>query len=104
MTRPPRSSRRSGAGRDCAAALQQSEREMWLDPGPSGYPGGAVEKISCKALIARGEDDHLTSSDAVLRLARRTPDSRLLTIPDAGHVTFQDQPELFMRSLLEFLG
>ncbi|WP_437654582.1 alpha/beta fold hydrolase [Sorangium sp. So ce1182] len=63
-----------------------------------------VGQESCKVLIARGEDDHLTPSDAVRRLARRIPDSRLLTIPDAGHVAFQDQPELFLRSLLDFLG
>ncbi|WP_437623041.1 alpha/beta fold hydrolase [Sorangium sp. So ce1151] len=39
-----------------------------------------------------------------IEVTRRIPDSRLLTIRDAGHVAFQDQPELLMRSLLEFLG
>jgi pimeloyl-ACP methyl ester carboxylesterase len=77
--------------------------DMWLDSGPSGYPDEAVEEIACKVLLARGEDDPLTSSEALSRLARRIPHSRVLNIADAGHVAFQDQPEMFMRSLNEFL-
>lgn len=79
-------------------------RRLWLDSGASGYPNEGVERIACKALIARGEDDHLAPRDAVERLARRIPDARVLEIPGAGHVAFQDQPELFLRGLNEFLA
>ncbi|WP_437670220.1 alpha/beta fold hydrolase [Sorangium sp. So ce131] len=76
---------------------------MWLDAGPSGYPGDAVEKISCRSLIARGEDDHLASRDQISESARRIRGATALTIPGAGHAAFQDQPALFLRSLSEFL-
>ncbi|KYF81516.1 hypothetical protein BE20_20810 [Sorangium cellulosum] len=76
---------------------------MWLDAGPSGHPNDAVERIGCKVLIVRGEDDHLAPRDAIDRLAKRIPDARVLEIPGAGHVAFQDQPELFLRSVGEFL-
>lgn len=84
-------------------AFARAAIAMWLDSSSSGYPNDSVERIACKVLIARGENDHLTPRDALDRLARRIPDARVLEIPDAGHVAFQDQPELFLRSLNEFL-
>jgi pimeloyl-ACP methyl ester carboxylesterase len=83
--------------------LVQSVIKMWLDPDSSGYPNEAVENISCPLLIVRGDDDHLLSREAVVELSGLVKTSRLLNISFAGHVAFEDQKEIFMISLNEFL-
>lgn len=76
---------------------------MWMDSNPSGYPNEAVENISCPLLIVRGDDDHLVSREAVVELCEVVENSTLLNIPFAGHVAFEDQTEIFMTILNEFL-
>ena len=83
--------------------LAQSLPKMWLDSTSSGYPNEAVKSISCPLLIVRGNDDHLLSREAVVELSALVKTSRLLNIPFAGHVAFEDQKEIFMLGLNEFL-
>jgi len=82
--------------------LVQAAVTMWLDSSPSGYPGKAVDDISCDLLIVRGQRDHLVSMQALAELAGRVGNSRLVDIPLAGHVAFDDQPDAFMQALDEF--
>lgn len=83
--------------------LAESLIKMWLDENPSGYPNEAVKNITCPLLIARGDDDHLLSREAVVELSEIVKGSRLLNIPFAGHAAFEEQKEIFMISLNEFL-
>jgi pimeloyl-ACP methyl ester carboxylesterase len=82
--------------------LAKSLVNMWLDCDQSGYPNKSVARISCELLIVRGDDDHLVSKETVVELARHVKNSRLLNIPFADHVAFDDQPDLFMLSFDEF--
>lgn len=84
-------------------SLAQAIVAMWLDSNPSGYPNEAVRNISCPLLIVRGDDDHLVSREAVVELCGVVENSTLLNIPFAGHVAFEDQNEVFMIILNEFL-
>lgn len=81
----------------------QSIIKMWLDPTASGYPNEAIKNIACPLLIVRGDNDHLLSRDAVVELSGLIKSVHLLNIPFAGHLTFEDQKEIFMLSLNEFL-
>lgn len=83
--------------------LAQSVVKLWLDSSSSGYPNEAVKNISCPLLIVRGDDDHLVSRKAVVELSEVVKRSTLLNIPFAGHVAFEDQKEIFMIILNEFL-
>jgi pimeloyl-ACP methyl ester carboxylesterase len=83
--------------------LTESIVNMWLDATTSGYPNDNVKNICCPLLIVRGDDDHLISREAVVELSRLVENSRLLNIPFSGHVAFEDQEEIFMLSLSEFL-
>ena len=83
--------------------LAQAVVKMWLDSSSSGYPNEAVKNISRPLLIVRGDDDHLSSREAVVELSGFVKDSTLLNIPFAGHVAFEDQKEVFMIILNEFL-
>ena len=84
--------------------LTQSVVNMWLDSTSSGYPNEAVKNISCPLLIVRGDNDHLLSKEAVIELSGLISNSSLLNIPFAGHAAFEDQKEIFMISLNEFLN
>jgi hypothetical protein len=55
-------------------------------------------------LIVRGDDDHLISRAAVVELSGLVENSRLLNIPFAGHVAFEDQRDIFMIALHQFLA
>lgn len=83
--------------------LAESLIKMWLDPNSSGYANEGVKNISCRLLIVRGDDDHLLSREAVVELCGMVKNSRLLNIPFAGHAAMEDQKEIFMLSLSEFL-
>ena len=83
--------------------ITQSIIKMWLDSNSSGYPNEAVKNIGCPLLVVRGDDDHLLLRDAVVELSGLIKNSRLLNIPFAGHVAFEDQEEIFRISLNEFL-
>lgn len=84
-------------------AFTEAVKGMWLDAGPSGYPNETVEKIACPLLIVRGDEDHLFPAKAAAGLSELVPGSKLLNIPFAGHVAFEDQKAPFMKSLKEFL-
>jgi pimeloyl-ACP methyl ester carboxylesterase len=84
--------------------LTQSVINMWLDSSSSGYPNEAVENIACPLLIVRGDDDHLISKNIIFELSGIVKDARILNIPFAGHAAFNDQEEIFMLSLNEFLS
>lgn len=83
--------------------LAQSVVKMWLDDSETGYPNQAVKKISCPLLAVRGDDDHLLSREAVVELTGMVRGSKLLNIPFAGHVAFDNQKMIFMLCLNTFL-
>jgi len=83
--------------------LAQCLVKMWLDSNSSGYPNEVVKNISCPLLIVRGDDDHLLSREAVVELSGFVKNSRLLNIVFAGHAAIEEQKEIFMISLNEFL-
>ena len=84
--------------------LAKSLVNMWLDQDLSGYINEKVENISCPLLITRGDEDHLLSRKSVVELADLVEKSNLLNIPFAGHVAFESQKEIFMKSINEFLS
>jgi pimeloyl-ACP methyl ester carboxylesterase len=77
---------------------------MWLDESAASYPNEAVKNITCPLLIVRGDDDHLLPLSAAVELAQQVKNSHLLNIPFAGHSAFEDEPEIFLRSLNTFLN
>jgi pimeloyl-ACP methyl ester carboxylesterase len=63
-----------------------------------------LRNIRCPSLIIQGiEDEHATPQHA-RDIAEAIPGARLWLAPGAAHMLPQEQPELFNRRLLEFLG
>jgi pimeloyl-ACP methyl ester carboxylesterase len=63
-----------------------------------------LESIKTPTLLLTGDAD-LYAPPPVMRLfATRIKASEFLVIPEAGHSTYWEQPELFNRAVLSFLG
>lgn len=82
--------------------LVESTVAMWLDATPSGYPAEQIAGISCPVLAIRGQDDHLASARDLDEVIVRVPRAELVTVPNAGHVAFQDQASAFLDHVRPF--
>ncbi len=60
--------------------------------------------IRCPALVVAGADDRTVPLGVKRRLAAGLPAGRLVVVPDSGHATPADQPEIFNRTVLDFLA
>jgi len=63
-----------------------------------------LNRIQVPTLILQGLEDALTPPGGSVRMQRVLPHSRLLLIPECGHVVPEEKPELFTHTLLAFLA
>ncbi|MEV0432097.1 alpha/beta hydrolase [Nocardia sp. NPDC050413] len=63
----------------------------------------ALPGMTTPTLWIRGGNDRLVGAAEMSAAAAATPNGRLVTIPDAGHIVTYDQPEEFNRLAREFL-
>ncbi|KAF1047963.1 alpha/beta fold hydrolase [Xylophilus sp.] len=75
----------------------------WLDETPSGHPDESVRRIQAPVLVVRGDTDHLVPLESTVALRQALPRAHLLNIPFAGHVAYEDAPEIFVPALRRFL-
>jgi proline iminopeptidase len=86
-------------------------REMWGSTGEFVIDGNlkSVEyadrlpSLNVPTLITVGDHDECAPSLS-REMQRLIPGSRLVVYPQSGHMTFVDQPGMFIRSVVEFLG
>ena len=62
-----------------------------------------VERVQCPVLIVRGSETDMLTPEAVQRLHRRIPGSRVSLIEEAGHAVPSDQPAALGQHVREFL-
>jgi len=65
---------------------------------------GRLSEITCPTLVIAGDRDTTVPRRAVRLLAERIPGARFELVADSGHATPIDQPEIFNRLVLEFVG
>ena len=54
-------------------------------------------------VVVVGEYDSISSPDEMRQLAKRIPAAQFSEIPDAGHMSPMENPDVFNRGLSEFL-
>jgi proline iminopeptidase len=64
---------------------------------------GELRKVETPTLVVVGEDDFICGPACADAIVRALPDSRLVTIQEAGHMVHIEQPEAFRAALTEFL-
>lgn len=63
-----------------------------------------LRRVACPSLVIQGaESEHRTRGDIQARYSW-LPDAELVTVPDAGHMVQQDNPEALARILAPFLA
>ncbi len=63
-----------------------------------------LETIRVPALVLVGEADLVTPPALMRLLAAHIPHCQFATVPEAGHAAFWEQPEIWNRLVLEFIG
>lgn len=59
--------------------------------------------IGMPTLIIVGENDVATTPDKAERMHDRIPDSRMVTIPDSGHMSLVEEPDAVNTAIFDFL-
>ncbi|HYT37869.1 MAG TPA: alpha/beta fold hydrolase [Acidimicrobiia bacterium] len=63
-----------------------------------------LPRISVPVLVVVGESDVLAPPDVAQAMAKAIPGARLEVVPDAGHVSNLENPDVFNRALADFLA
>lgn len=99
---------RAGNPEGVAAWLELEHQAM---PGPRLYPNvkqpltwARLETITQPTLLMTGESDLYTPPSLLRMQASHMPHADVVTIAEAGHSPYWEQPEVFNRHLLAFLA
>lgn len=63
-----------------------------------------LETIRVRTLLMTGAADMFTPPSIMRLIARHIPDNQMVVVPECGHSPYWEQPELFNRTVLEFIG
>jgi pimeloyl-ACP methyl ester carboxylesterase len=63
-----------------------------------------LETIAVPTLLLTGDADMYAPPPIMRMFAARVKGSRLVVVPEAGHSTYWEQPEIFNRTVLDFIG
>ena len=82
-----------------------TERPPEPDPGQRRMVNlwDCVERVQCPVMIVRGAETDMLTPEAIQRLHRRIPGSRVSLIENAGHAVPSDQPAALGQHIREFL-
>ena len=78
--------------------------DIWLHP---DFKHWSIEKeistITCPLLAVQGLNDEYGTLEQIRGIARRTPQTQLLELPDCGHSPHRDQPEKLIAAITAFI-
>ena len=63
-----------------------------------------LRELKVPTLVISGEADMSTSPAMARMIAAEIPNSEIAYMPEAGHSSYWEQPELFNRAVLDFIG
>ncbi len=86
------------ASQQSASAIANALRALRDRPDASDL----LPQITVPTLVIVGEEDTITPTVMAQNLADKIPNAKLEIIPQAGHLSNIEQPELFNRALREF--
>ncbi len=81
-----------------AAYIRQQQAIMTRS---DSRPGLAT--IACPTLVLVGDDVRLTPPDLSREMAKAIPGARLVVVPDSGHLSTMEQPQVVNRALVEWM-
>jgi pimeloyl-ACP methyl ester carboxylesterase len=82
--------------------LTEQLHKMWFKK--DSYPSRDVKNIKSKTLIIKGDKDEVIQRSFVFEVSERIPNSNLMIVPFAKHLVYEDEPEILMKAINEFLA
>ena len=67
------------------------------------YGFDATERLTMPVLVIAGRHDGTARAEGLRTLADRLPDATFVEYPESGHFVYLDEPERFVRDVVEFL-
>ncbi len=83
-------------------AIREQRRQGTTPPPTDLWP--AVRSITCPTLIVRGADTDVLSLEVANQMLAAMPNARLVQVPRAGHMVFEDNPAGFLEAVHPFLS
>jgi pimeloyl-ACP methyl ester carboxylesterase len=83
-------------------AIREQRRQGTAPPTEDLWP--SLPRITCPTLIVRGAETDILSPEVARRMVETIPNARLMEVPRAGHMVFEDNPEGFLAALRSFLS
>jgi pimeloyl-ACP methyl ester carboxylesterase len=102
-------------GRRNDASLRELNRQMAREVGAAAFARQqaanmsradsrpTLKDIRCPTLVLVGENDALTPPDRAAEIAAGIAGSKLVTVPNCGHLSTLEQPDAVTRALIEWL-
>ncbi len=63
-----------------------------------------LAEFTLPVLVVTGDSDRIVPTEQSVRLAGELPEAELVVIPQAGHVPYEEQPDLFIQAVTDFLS
>jgi pimeloyl-ACP methyl ester carboxylesterase len=63
-----------------------------------------LETLRVRTLLMTGAADLFTPPSIMRMIARHVPNHELVIVPECGHAIYWEQPEIFNRTVLDFIG
>jgi pimeloyl-ACP methyl ester carboxylesterase len=63
-----------------------------------------LKQLKLPTLLIAGTADMSTPPSISRMIAAEIPNSRVVLMPEAGHSSYWEQPEIFNRAVLDFIG
>jgi pimeloyl-ACP methyl ester carboxylesterase len=63
-----------------------------------------LNELTLPVLVITGDDDRIVPTGQSIRLADELPNAILNVIPQSGHLSHEEHPDLFMQAVTEFLS
>jgi pimeloyl-ACP methyl ester carboxylesterase len=81
------------------------DKALWFLTVASQESGLAerLNELTLPVLVITGDDDRIVPTEQSVRLAKELPNATLKVIPQSGHLSHEEHPDLFMQAVTEFL-
>jgi pimeloyl-ACP methyl ester carboxylesterase len=73
-------------------------------PAANQITEATLNRLQVPTLLISGEADLASPPGLIRKVAAQIPSAELVTVPEAGHSTYWERPDIFNRAVLDFIG
>jgi pimeloyl-ACP methyl ester carboxylesterase len=73
-------------------------------PAANKITEATLNRLQVPTLLISGEADLASPPGLIRKVAAQIPSAELVTVPEGGHSTYWERPDIFNRAVLDFIG